>query len=257
MFDTLNLIPEGLSQLWFYTLIALSFFTSLLTASVGIGGGTILIAAIAQALPATAIIPVHGVVQLGSNTGRALIMFKNIQLDYLLYFTVGSVVGAIIGGNIVVSLPADLLRLILGIFILTSIWAGNLVPKQVFSQNGFAIGGGIITLMTMFVGATGPLVLAMVRQMNELPQKIVATTAACLSIQHSLKIIAFGFLGFVFTPYVPMIIAMIATGFVGTLIGKRILVRTTPKHFKKILDILIAALALRLIYVAIKGLVFS
>jgi len=253
MFENFSLVPDQLSLFWTITLIALSFFTSLLTASVGIGGGTVLIAALAQALPAVAIIPVHGIVQMGSNSGRALIMLRHVQRDYLLYFVAGSTVGALIGGNIVVSLPADILRLILGAFILTTIWIGNLVPKQVFSKKGFVIGGAITTLLTMFVGATGPLVTAMVRQLSGNPKKIIATTAACLSVQHLLKIMAFGLLGFAFAPYLPMIIAMIITGFLGTLIGKRILVRTPPKQFKRVLDILITVLALRLIYVAVNN----
>jgi uncharacterized membrane protein YfcA len=252
--DIASLVPDGLSQLWFVTLIALSFFTSMLTAAVGIGGGTILIAALAQALPAAAIIPIHGIVQLGSNTGRALIMLKYVLREYLLYFLVGSAVGALIGGNLVVSLPADVLRLILGGFILLTVWVGNLVPKQAFSKKGFAIGGCITTILTMFVGATGPLIVAMARQLGASPEKMVATTSACLVIQHTLKIAAFGMLGFVFTPYIPMIIAMIVTGFLGTLIGKRILMRTPPKRFEHVLNILITILALRLIYVALTNL---
>ena len=251
MFELASLVPEGLSQFWFIAFIALSFFTSMLTAAVGIGGGTIMLAALAQMLPAAAIVPVHGIVQLGSNTGRALIMLKDVQRPYLLYFFLGCIGGAFIGGKVVVSLPADILRLILGCFILFTVGVGGVMPQKTFNKASFAVGGCVTAVLTMFVGATGPLVVAMVNRLALSPKAIVATTSACLVIQHSLKIAAFGFLGFVFTPYIPMIAAMIFTGFIGTVLGKRILVRTPPRYFKRLLDLLITLLALRLIYVAL------
>ena len=51
----------------FWLLVFISSLTSLLTAIAGAGGGAVLIAILALVLPAQAIIPVHGVVQMGSN----------------------------------------------------------------------------------------------------------------------------------------------------------------------------------------------
>jgi hypothetical protein len=41
----------------------------------GIGGGAALLAVMASLVPPAALIPVHGVVQVGSNLGRALTTF--------------------------------------------------------------------------------------------------------------------------------------------------------------------------------------
>ena len=41
-----------------------------------------------------------------------------------------------------------------------------------------------------------------------------------MTLQHCLKVIAFGLLGFAFGPYLFIIAAMIVSGFIGTLIGK-------------------------------------
>ncbi len=113
-------IPESLSILNFSLLIGLSFFTSLLTAAIGIGGGTLMLPFMAQVLPVKAIIPVHGVVQLGSNFGRMLVMFQSIDKSLVGWFLLGCCFGAFLGGQIVISLPADILRLALGFFILYS-----------------------------------------------------------------------------------------------------------------------------------------
>ena len=44
-------------------LILLSFFTSFFAATAGLGGGIIMIAVLASVLPAAAVIPVHGIIQ--------------------------------------------------------------------------------------------------------------------------------------------------------------------------------------------------
>lgn len=257
MFDLTWFIPEGMAQLSALILVVVSFFTSMLTASLGIGGGTVLLAVMAQVLPAKAIVPVHGVVQLGSNTGRALIMLKDVNAQFLAYFLLGCVLGAVMGGQVVVSLPTDVLYLILGCFILITVWGANLLPSKVINNKTIVIGGGLTTLLSMLVGATGPLVIAMVKQLNMRPIELVATSAAGLVIQHSLKLVVFGLVGFAFSSYLALMCTMIATGFLGTVLGKRILLKTPPANFKYVLDILITMLALRLVYKGVQGLFFT
>ena len=48
----------------------------------------------------------------------------------------------------------------------------------------------------------------------------VATHAAFMSWQHGVKILAFGFLGFAFAPYAPLMILMVLFGVVGTWSGR-------------------------------------
>lgn len=55
-----------------------AFCTSALTAAVGAGGGTLLILLMLQALPPAAAIPVHGTVQLASNTTRAWLLRRHL-----------------------------------------------------------------------------------------------------------------------------------------------------------------------------------
>jgi len=244
-----SLIPESISTLSFVLFVALSLFTSMLTASIGIGGGTIMLAAMAQSFPAQAIIPVHGVVQFGSNLGRALIMVPQLNRNLVLWFLVGSVAGALLGGQIVISLPTTILKLCLGIFILYSVW-GPAIPGMGDNHKSLLAGGFLSTLLTMFVGATGPFVLAILRACPITPQALVATTAACMVIQHLLKILVFGLLGFAFAPYLAMIILMVASGFIGTLIGKKMLIKVDEAKFKQGLNVVLSLLALRLIYTA-------
>ena len=68
-----------------------------------------------------------------------------------------------------------------------------------------------------------------------------------MTAQHGLKIIAFGLLGFGFAPWLPLIAAMVAAGFVGTLIGSRLLGRLSEHRFELIIKTLLTVLALDLV----------
>ncbi|MFT5573403.1 MAG: putative membrane protein YfcA [Cryomorphaceae bacterium] len=246
----ISLIPESVGLCSFALLIGLSCLTSMLTASIGIGGGTVLLAVMAQLVPVKAIIPVHGVVQLGSNFGRAAIMAPQLNKPLVLWFALGSIIGAAVGGQIVVSLPIVTLQAMLGAFILFSVWGPKLNSSG--GNSASLLGGGFLsTLLTMFVGATGPFVLAILRAFSLPPQTLVATSAACLVIQHMLKVLVFGLLGFAYAPYIWMIGLMVASGFIGTVLGRKVLIKTDPAKFQRALNWVLTLLALRLIFQAV------
>ena len=76
-----------------YVLDAIAFFTSTLTAVIGMGGGILLISAMPGLLPAAAIIPVHGAVQLASNGSRVLLGIRHIEWRIFWPFSIGAVLG--------------------------------------------------------------------------------------------------------------------------------------------------------------------
>ena len=71
-------LPDGMTDIVFLVLVATSFAASLITVAFGIGGGGVLLAVMAILVPPAALIPTHGVIQIGSNLGRALITFGRI-----------------------------------------------------------------------------------------------------------------------------------------------------------------------------------
>ena len=230
--------PVGLA------LMAASFCTSALTAAFGIGGGAVLLAILANLLPPSALIPVHGVVQLGSNTGRALMMLPHLARDILLPFLAGSLLGISVGALVVVELPPAAIRIGVGAFILWSVVA---TPPGIFRRSAWVAGLGS-SFLTMFFGATGPFVAAYVKTQKLGRMAYVATHAACMTAQHLLKVIAFGLLGFAFGEYLGLIAGMVAFGFLGTLAGGRVLMRIDERRFGFALNAILVILAARLIW---------
>ncbi len=75
-----------------------------------------------------------------------------------------------------------------------------------------------------------------------------------MTAQNTLKAVAFTAFGFAFAPYVPLVVAMIAVGFIGTAIGGKLLARLPEERFRRVFKLLLTAIALGLLYQAIQPL---
>lgn len=246
----MDLLPSSISALAAWSLVAISFLSSFITAAMGIGGGMVLIATMASLMPAAAIVPVHGIVQLGANAGRAVLQRPHIDWRTVAYFAAGAVVGIAIGGSIVVTLPADTLRLGLGLFILYMVWGPRLRVLGDSQAVVVAVGVGA-SILTMFFGATGAFISSLLRRRDFSPRALVATHSVCMSAQHTLKLIAFGILGFAFSEWLGLVALMLVSGFVGTWCGVQVLNRLPAKVFDRGLKAILTLMALNLLAAAL------
>ena len=249
MNELVSLLPPAMSLLDAGLLVAASLVTSFISAAFGIGGGFTLIALLALLLPPAALIPVHGIVQLGSNAGRVGIMLKQVVWRPVLPFVIGTVIGASLGAMVVVQLPPWAVQLALGIFIIWAVFA-KLPPIQ---QRYILLGGVVSSFLTMFFGATGNFIAAMVKTMNLDPVPHVATHSLMMTFQHLAKVLIFGLIGFQFGPYMILIIGMLISGFIGTVIGSRFLTKAGGRYFKPVLNTILSLAAARLIWAGAEG----
>lgn len=240
-------LPDGLSLVPALILVTASFFTSALTAAFGVGGGVAMLALMGLFLPVAALIPVHGAVQLGSNTGRAWHQRAGIRWPMLWPFLGGAVIGAAVGALMAIELPDAVLKIVLGLFVIVVTWA-RIPGFDRLSGAGLVAGGAVISALTMLLGATGPLISAFFGQVIRDERKaLVATHAAGMTMLHTLKIMAFGMLGFAFWRWLPLVAVMIATGYAGTVHGTRLLHALPEQVFRTGFKLLLTLLALDLV----------
>ncbi|MDG2286866.1 MAG: sulfite exporter TauE/SafE family protein, partial [Alphaproteobacteria bacterium] len=205
----LQFVPSDLTPIEAGGLILFSYITSAVSATFGLGGGVMMLIAMASIMPALAVIPVHGAVQVGSNGGRAWMLRQHINWSIFRYFLIGSIIGAAVASQIVVSLPSDVLRLILGLFVLYIVWGPKPTKWEIGDVSYIPVGIGT-TFASMFVGATGLLIGAFMPPGKLGRMTTVTMQAICAMIQHALKIVVFGLLGFAFWEWLPLVLAMIA-----------------------------------------------
>lgn len=239
-------LPPDIEALTALLFIVASFFTSSLTAAFGLGGGVALLAVMGVFLPVASLIPVHGVVQLGSNSGRAYVLREEIVWPALIPFLAGALVGALAGTFIVVQLPDAPMKIALGLFILFVIWI-KLPAFNALGRNAVAMAGVIVAFLSMFFGASGPLMAAFFDRAFSERKQMMATSGAAMIIVHALKTAAFATAGFVFAPFAPLIAAMIASGYIGTRLGTNMLAAMPERVFRVGLRGLITVMAVDLI----------
>ena len=231
-------------------LLVASFLGSFMTVALGIGGGAMLLAIMASVMPPAALIPVHGVIQLGSNVFRALLMRAHVHWPPILAFAVGSALGVVLGGTIAVELPPGAVLIGVGAFVIFSVLAK---PPAWLGRHGW-LSGTVSSFLTMFFGATGPFVATYVKSLELDRQTHVATHATLMTLQHGLKIVVFGIFGFAFAPWLLFMLAMIGTGFLGTVTGRKVLLRMSDRGFKRALDVVLILISLRLIWLGVGNL---
>lgn len=227
-----DLLPDGLSASAAAIVIFSSFFTSALTASFGLGGGLALLAIMGALMPPAAVIPVHGVAQLGSNASRLLLQWREVVWPIVLWFALGSALGVVIGARLFVEIPERLLQALIGAFVLLSLYG----PKpRGFSPGGatYFSTGAVSAVLSMFVGATGPIAAAMVAVAKLDKLKTVATHAGAMTMQHAMKSVAFGFVGFAYADWAAIIVAVVIAGFLGAAAGTHLLRNMPEQKFRK------------------------
>ncbi len=242
-FKLLTVFPDSLSNTIIMFLIFVSFITSFISAVLGLGGGVVLLGIFAIFLDPIAIIPVHGVVQVASNGGRLITLLGRVHTPVILPFVLGSCIGATLGGFTFSQINPEFVQLFVGIFIILTVL--KLFPKI---KTKYLVFIGIVSsFLTILVGGAGSFAAAVVNSIKLEKLSHIATLAFIMLIQHFIKIVVFGFLGFAFAPYISLIALMILSGFMGTLIGRVVVVRLNEDIFRRVLDVFLIFLAVKLI----------
>jgi uncharacterized membrane protein YfcA len=238
--------------LLFFGLTLASLVTAFIGVYTGAAGGIMLLAVMALAMAPTALIPVHTVVMLGAGVTRTMIMWRHVMRPTLVPFIAGSVIGAALGGKLVISLPTSTLLGVLGAFVLLVTWMPRL--GRIGAERGrFLFLGFGVTFLGMFVSATGTLLAPFVASASPERRNHAATLGALMLFSHLSKLIAFGFVGIAIGSFAPLMAAMIAAGAVGNWLGEVALMRTSEQRFRLIFQLVLTALGLRLLWSAAAG----
>ena len=228
-------------------LVVFAFATSTLTAITGIGGGMMLIAFMPGLLPAAAIVPVHGAVQLFANTSRALFGWRDLQWKYVLAFVAGGILGGLLAALVRREINLEYTPLLIAAYILYTVW-GPTLDLNVPPRGEFVSIGLIQTALSMIVGATGPMSTAALLRQGLQRDALVVTGALMTTFSHLIKIVLFAILGFAFVSYWKIILGMSIAVIAGAYLGTQLRYRIPELRFKLMLKWLLTLLALRMIY---------
>ena len=206
-----------------------------------------MLAIVSSALPITAAVPLHSCMMLGLSLGRSWYFRREICQRIVWPFLLGALIGVSIGGRVYFDLSEFLLSLVIGLLILVAVW----MPQQVkwgarFPVPFFWVGIAHAFLSTLFSfgGLFQPLMLR--AALSKL--QIVGTLSAGLLFMNVLKISAYSWYGFNYSPYYSVILAAILAAIPGAYLGKKLLHHIPEDRFRLIFRLVMTCFALRLLH---------
>lgn len=227
-------------------LVLSAWFTATVSGTLGMAGGILLLTIMAQFFPVAILIPLHGIIQLSSNLSRTFLHFRSVDFKVTRTFAIGSVLGAAVGSQMVTEIPETPYRIGLAIFILVATWMPKLKSVKPIRGKFFFV-GLVSSFLSLFVGATGPLIAPFYIRESFPKEVLVATKAACQVFIHLFKVTTYFVLGFALSDYAVLAILMIAATFLGNYCGKLLLGRISETGFRMGFKIVITLLAIRLV----------
>ncbi|SVB56704.1 uncharacterized protein METZ01_LOCUS209558 [marine metagenome] len=236
-----------------------AFATSILSAVIGMGGGVTLLGIMTILIPeGYMVVALHGVIQLVSNSTRTAVYRQHVHKLIIKQFTLGVIPGLGCAALIVFGLiqyfditsasqfKVDFLKPLIGIYIL---WFLYLRKKMKFTSDSlFFWMGGLSGLVTVFIGAAGPLIAPFFIDRDLTKENVVATKAACQAVGHLGKIPIFIlFFEVNYLQQWPVLLPLVMAVYFGTRIGKKFLGSLSPDLFKKLFKIALTLIAIRLV----------
>jgi uncharacterized membrane protein YfcA len=231
-----------------------ALLTSILSAVAGLGGGIILLAVIAQFVAPTVAIPIQGAIQLASNSSRAWFLRENVAWSPVGWSTILLLPASLLGVRLATSLPDDVIRALLALFVLILAWRPALLKwrgGQELPAPALVAVGGASGLLNTTVGASGPVTSPFFRAATATHTAFVATAAVAQVFAHVAKLTAFGTQGWNPLDHLGVIAVGIAGVVIGSRIGTRLVGRLSEHHLEWIFRSTLTVLAGRLLFTAV------
>jgi uncharacterized membrane protein YfcA len=228
---------------------AAAFITSVISGTIGALGGVILLAMMTIALPYRVVIPIHGLVQLASNSSRVFFLRRAVDRRILAFFALGLPLGSLVAYRLLILFPSPEWCLLFVVFLLLYVALKPArMPDIALPPWGYFILGIFTGIIGPLVGAVGPLIVSFFVRRDLPKETIVATQAACQMLVHLAKIPVFMALAFPYQEYLLLLAGMIVAVVVGSKVGILVLRSLKAEHFMLLLRGSMLLVACRLVY---------
>jgi uncharacterized membrane protein YfcA len=207
-------------------------------------------------MPPLVVIPLHGAVQLVSNGSRTFIQRRHLRWDVIWRYGVLLLPMGFAGLALAQRIPPDAAKALIGAFVLFATWAPGLMllgthPQDANPRRRFFVLGGVVGVVNMTVGATGPLIAPFFLNMGLTRFQLIGTKAACQALGHTAKILVFGIAGFAFGEWSFVLAILAACVVAGTWLGSQLLEYVNETWFVRLYKTVLTVIALRLVIAAV------
>ena len=230
------------------------FFISALIAEIigtmaGFGSSTIFLPLALLFVDFKTAIVLVAIFHLFGNLSRIIFFRQGFDKRMILQFGVPSVLLSLLGAFLIGVLPQPILKLILGIFLITTSASFLIKPglKIPANTSTFIAGGGATGFITALVGTGGALRATLLQGFNIEKVKYIATAATIALATDATRIPVYLSQGFLTEQYYLYLPILFGTALVGSFIGRKIVRRIDQEKFRKIVLVAIILVSIKFI----------
>lgn len=223
--------------------------TALLSGVAGMGGGTLLMAAmLALGLAPTEAVPLFALVQLVSNTSRTLAYAPAVYWPAAGWFLLAAIPATALALPLLAGLPDGLVQVLLAALVLLSLTPGRAGRAPLAPVPSFLLAGALNGGFGAVVGATGLFVGRLFLRPEWPKERIIATLALTQVLGHGLRVLAFGLLGLGAVQRPGLALALCLAVMLGTLAGRRLNAALDEARYRAGVQALLIGLAAYLVW---------
>ena len=233
-----------------------AFVGAVVSAIAGLGGGTMLIAVlVVLGLSPQQAVPLHAVVQAVSNGTRVVAYRQHVRWRTLVPFMAGALPSPFLVGGLVRLASPDVLRLVLGTFVLLVTWTP--IRRWLSVDRGpwaMPVAGVLAGAVGMFVGATGTIIGPFFLRRGWRKETVIGTEALCQGAAHVVKVAAAATWGLAPAAHLALAVPMMGAVVAGTFCGRAVLRRLDEQQFRRLFRGMLTGLAVWLLVRGAMGL---
>ena len=217
----------------FTLLTAAAFFTALLSATVGMAGGLVLLGVYTAVLPVEVAMVLHGVTQLFANGLRAAAHARSVRWPVVGNYALGAAVAWLLLRPVATTPSATAVYLALGALPFIARLVRGAWALDIGRRPHAVLAGAVVAGVQVIAGAAGPLLDLFVLDTRLDRHEIVATKSATQTLAHVAKIAWFApLLGVGDTPAPDLVGGVLVGAALGTAAGSWLLDRWSDAGFQ-------------------------
>ena len=227
----------------------IGFLSEIIGTMAGFGSSTIFLPFASYFIDFKTALVLVAIFHLFGNISRITFFRHGLNKKVLLFFGVPSFILSLVGAVLVGDLPQTILKLILGIFLISISVLFLVKPKLTFPTNEryLFLGGGISGFIVGLIGTGGALRATFLTGLKIDKEKYIATAAVIALGTDATRIPTYLNNGFLTEQYYYFIPVLFAIAFVGSFIGRKLVNRIEQGKFKKMVLIAVILASIKFI----------
>ena len=233
--------------------LSVGLIAGMVSGIIGTGSSIMLLPVLVYNFGPKQAVPIMAVAAVMANLSRVLVWWRVVDWRAFLAYAIPGIPAAALGARTLLELPPHFIDVSLGLFFIVMIPFRHWIRRRNFSIRlwQLALAGALIGYLTGIVLSTGPLSVPVFTAYGLSKGAFLSTEAASSLLLYVSKVLTFRELGAMPLSVFLQGLLVGASLMAGTFIGKAFVMKMSEANFQRLLDLLLLASGLSLLWAAL------